>query len=147
MSKETGEVRMQTARATTARPSTSNRAKISNDPRYLAGHSGRTPSGRRRRDLVSFFIAALGGPDRVTPVQLMDIRRAAELTALAEETRGRALCEGTGSVDLAALVRLEGAACRAVRALGVKSDAGAPKPPSIEEWMAARTARLGEAAE
>lgn len=137
---------MSAAHATTTKVSTTNRAKISNDPRYLAGHSGRTPAGRRRRDLVTAFVDALGGADKVTPVQLMDIRRAAELTALAEETRAKALCEGTGSVDLASLVRLEGAASRAVRALGVKSGPAATKVPTIQEWLAERTSRAAEAA-
>jgi len=115
---------MQTAHATAAKASTTNRAKITNDARYLAGHSGRTPAGRRRRDLVNAFIEALGGPDKVTSVQLTDIRRAAELTALAEETRGRALCEGIAAVDLQGLIRLEGAASRAVRAMGIKTGRG-----------------------
>jgi hypothetical protein len=137
---------MAASHSTAARASTTNRAKISNDPRYLAGHSGRTPAGRRRRDLVTVFVDALGGADKVTGVQLMDIRRAAELTALAEETRAKALCEGTSSVDLAALVRLEGAASRAVRALGVKSGPAATRAPTIGEWLAARTSRATEGA-
>jgi hypothetical protein len=138
---------MQSTRSVTVRSSTSNRAKISNDPRYLAGHTGRSPAGRRRRDLVNFFVDALGGPDQVTPVQVTDIRRAAELTALAEETRAKALCEGTGAVDLAALVRLEGAASRAVRVLGIKSGPSAPKTPTITEWLASQAPRPTEAAE
>lgn len=136
---------MQSARSATAKSSTTNRAKISNDPRYLAGHTGRSPAGRRRRDLVNFYVDALGGADNVTPVQVTDIRRAAELTALAEETRAKALCEGTGAVDLAALVRLEGAASRAVRALGIKSGPSAQRTPTISEWMAAQTPRRAKA--
>jgi hypothetical protein len=146
VSKETGETPMQTARATITKPSTTNRAKSTNDPRHLPGHSGRTPAGRRRRDLVTFFVDALGGADKVTPVQLMGIRRAAELTALAEETRAKALCDGLAAGELAALVRLEGAASRAVRVLGVKSGPAAPKVPTIGEWLAARTSRATEGA-
>lgn len=131
--------------AIAAKPSTSNRARVSNDPRYVAGVSGRTPEGRRRRDLAQFFVDALGGPSAVTPVQLTDIRRAAELTSLAEETRAKALREGTSAIDLASLVRLEGAASRAVRALGIKSTAGGPKPPTLQEYLAARAARAAEA--
>ena len=138
---------MQSARSATAKSSTANRARISNDPRYLAGHTGRSPAGRRRRDLVSFFVDALGGPENVTPVQVTDVRRAAELTALAEETRAKALCEGTGAVDLAGLVRLEGAASRAVRMLGIKSGQSIPKTPTITEWLASQATRPVEAAE
>jgi hypothetical protein len=112
---------MTAAHATVAKASTTNRSRVSNDPRYLAGVSGRTPGGRRRRDLVNFYVDALGGLDKITPVQAADVRRAAELTALAEETRGKALREGTSAIDLASLVRLEGAASRAVKALGIVS--------------------------
>jgi hypothetical protein len=132
---------MQSTRSATAKSSHANRARISNDPRCLAGHTGRSPAGRRRRDLVSFFVDALGGTDNVTPVQVTDVRRAAELTALAEEIRAKALCEGTGAVDLAALVRLEGAASRAVRALGIKSGPSTPKTPTIEEYTAQKVAQ------
>jgi hypothetical protein len=127
--------------ATAQNTAVNNRARITNDPRFLRGHSGTSPAGRRRRDLVQSFVDALGGLDNLTPVQLADVRRAAELTALAEETRAKALCEGTGAVDLAALVRLEGAASRAVRALGIKSGPSAPKTPTIEEYTAQKVAQ------
>jgi hypothetical protein len=117
-----------------------NRARTTNDPRFLRGHSGTSPAGRRRRDLVQAFVEALGGPSVVNAVQLTDIRRAAELTALAEETRGKALSEGAGAVDLASLVRLEGAASRAVRALGIKAGSNAPKPMSLADYIAAKQA-------
>jgi hypothetical protein len=135
---------MPTAHSFVAKPSTTNRAKISNDPRYVAGHTGRSPAGRRRRDLVNFFATALGGLDKVSPVQITDIRRAAELTALAEETRAKALCEGTGAIDLTALVRLEGAASRAVRSLGIKSGPQAPAV-SLAEYLATTTFQVPEA--
>jgi hypothetical protein len=121
--------------AIAAKLSTSNRARVSNDPRYVAGVSGRTPGGRRRRDLAQFFSDALGGSSAVTPVQITDIRRAAELTALAEEMRAQALREGTATIDMAALVRLEGAASRAVRALGIKSGPTATKPLTMRERL------------
>lgn len=126
---------MQTTHSAAAKASTTNRAKTTNDPRHVAGHTGRSPAGRRRRDLVNLYVDALGGVDKVTPIQSTDIRRAAELTALAEESRTKALCEGTGAIDLTALVRLEGAASRAVRALGIKSDPGAPKPLTMRERL------------
>ncbi len=79
-------------------------------------------------------------------MQLMHVRRAAELVALSEETRALAFSEGAGAIDLAALVRLEGAASRAVRMLGIKSGPSVPKTPTITEWMAAKTPRPTEAA-
>jgi hypothetical protein len=62
-------------------------------------------------------------------MQLTNIRRAAELTALAEETRVIALRKGASTIDLTSLVRLEGVASRAVRALGIKPSSPAPWSP------------------
>jgi hypothetical protein len=122
-----------------------NRARTTNDPRFLRGHSGTSPAGRRRRDLVQSFVDALGGLENITPVALTDIRRAAELVVLAEETRATALREGAGAIDISALVRLEGQAARAVKALGIKSTSGGPKAPTLQEFLAARAARAAEA--
>jgi hypothetical protein len=53
------------------------RAHVTNDAGFLPK---RTPSlfaqARRRRDLVEAFTAALGGEDAMSPVILMQIRRA-----------------------------------------------------------------------
>lgn len=127
---------MTAATVKAAKGSTNNRARATNDPRYLHGHSGWTPAGRRRRDLVAAFVEALGGPDKLTPVQLIDIRKAAELTALAEEQRGKALCDGIAPGELAALVRLEGSASRATKALGIKP-AGRQASPLAQMILAA----------
>jgi hypothetical protein len=95
------------------------RARVSNDPAFLPK---KTPSlfaqGRRRRDLVEGFLSALGGPEAVSPVVAMQVRRAAELLTAAEMVRADML--NGQAVDMLALVRLEGAASRAVRGLGIK---------------------------
>lgn len=83
---------------------------------------GRSAVGRRRRQLVDVYVAALGGPTALTAGQWIDVRKAAELTALAEAARAKAMREGTGGAGaLSAMVRLESTAARAVRALGLKS--------------------------
>jgi hypothetical protein len=92
------------------------RARSTNDPRWLRGIDGRTEIARRRRDLIEALVAALGG--KPSDVAMLDVRRAAELTAIAEEARRQAL-QGA-AVDLAALARIEGTADRAVRRLGIK---------------------------
>ena len=112
---------MQTAHSAPAKSSTTNRARVTNDPSHVAGSDNRSPWARRRRDLVEGFVKALGGLEKLSEVEITNVRKAAELTALAEEARAKALREGAGAVDLTALVRLEGAAGRAVRALGIKS--------------------------
>ena|ERR1700722_18394044 len=78
---------------------------------------GRTAIAQRTRELVVAFTADLA--DAPTGAQLVDVRRAAELTALAEAQRAAALRD-PNAVDLGSLVRLEGAADRAVRRLGIK---------------------------
>jgi hypothetical protein len=91
-----------------------NRAKLTNNPRKLPV-SGRSAVGRRIHDLSDQWAAALGGWDTLTDLMSSNVRKAAELTALAEKCRADALRDG--NVDPLALVRLEGASNRAVRAL------------------------------
>jgi hypothetical protein len=91
---------------------------------------GRTPIGRRRRELIDCYTAALGGAGALSDGQQIDIRRAAELTALAEQTRAQAMRDGTGdAADLSAMIRLESTAARAVRALNIKAKPGAHVVP------------------
>jgi hypothetical protein len=77
----------------------------------------RTVMARRVRALTEALTAELGGaPDALT---VAAVRNAAELTALAEAAR-RAALRGKPA-DMVALVRLEGAASRAVRALQLRA--------------------------
>jgi hypothetical protein len=99
---------------------------------------------RRRRDLIRMFIAAIG--PEAGDLALVTVRKAAELTVAAEAARARVLNGGTCAADLDMLVKLEGEARRAIRALGLKLDAGAAKPlPPPRPWsplMARITAPL-----
>lgn len=92
-----------------------NRARLTNKPHKAV--NGRTAVGRRVRDLAESFAASLGGWPKLTDMQVAAIRRAAELSALAEQTRVEALRKGCA--DPLALSRLEGCADRAVRRLGM----------------------------
>jgi hypothetical protein len=94
--------------------------------------------------LIRAFTDALGGT--LTEGQLIDVRRAAELTALSEQARAWAMQEGTGGAgELSALIRLESTAVRAVRVLGIKSGAAQPKPRTLADYLANRTARHADA--
>jgi hypothetical protein len=93
------------------------RARATNDPAYVSRASSYRAQSRRRRDLVAIFLDALGGT--ATDLQMVQLRKAAELTVAAETLRARVLA-GDAS-DLDTLVKLEGEARRAVRALGIKS--------------------------
>ena len=89
-------------------------SRITNSPQRPA-ISGRTALGKRLRDLAEFYAEALGGWATLSVTQAAAVRRCAELCALSEKARADALQQG--NVDPIALVRLEGAASRAQRAL------------------------------
>lgn len=107
------------------------RAKKTNSP--LAAHELKTARGRRVADLAGAFAEALGNPSDIT--RQAAIVAAAELAVLAEEARALALAN-PGSVDLDQIVRVQGAADRAVRRLGIKPGAVADKTPTIYEIAA-----------
>jgi hypothetical protein len=93
------------------------RSRVSNDPSKLQPVS-LFAQARRRRDLVQTFTAALGGPDAVSAVTAMQIKKAAELVSMCELARAGVL--SGQPVDMLALIRLEGCATRAVRVLGIE---------------------------
>lgn len=89
--------------------------------------------------MIADLVAALGGHERVTAVQMNAVVRAAELAVLASATRARAL-SGDATVDMEALVRLEGASARAIKALNLPAQAAQPKPPSLADYVASKRA-------
>lgn len=97
---------------------------------------GRSAIAKRTLRLINRFVGALGGAARVSPVQMLAIRRAAELTVTTEQMRASAL-RGE-PVDVLALVRLENLATRAVAALGLDQRQPEPKPPETFADLAAR---------
>ena len=106
------------------------RAHVTNDPGFLPKQTpGLFAQARRRRDLVEAFTAALGGEDALSAVAAMYVRRAAELLTMAEMARA-AMLNGQPT-DMLALVRLEGAASRAVRGLGLRTEPARP-PRGLE---------------
>jgi hypothetical protein len=108
------------------RPANS-RSRATNRPQKMA-IDGRTELGRRVRDLAESFAQQLGGWTALTDMQAAAVRRAAELGALAEQSRRDAL--RGGSIDPLALSRLEGVAARAERALGLPAVGGKPAATS-----------------
>jgi hypothetical protein len=120
------------------------KSRLTNRPTRLAGVDGRSSQSRRRRDLIATYVAALGGADKVSPTAMNDIVRAADLVAIAEKSRADAL-RGE-NVDLSALIRLEGAADRAVRRLGIKPGVAVVKPLSPLEYAARKAAEKAASA-
>jgi hypothetical protein len=94
----------------------------------------RTRRARRRRELIAIYSQALGGADALSEGQKIDIRKAAELVALAEDCRALAMQQGPGGAGaLSAMVRLESASVRAVRALRLP-EAGSTAAPGDDAW-------------
>ena len=94
----------------------------------------RTRASRRSRELARAFEAEIGGV--ISATQRLAIERAAALVALAEDAQARRLA-GDPSVTLDDVVRIDGAAQRAVRRLGIeqrKRSAG-PAIPSLAELI------------
>jgi hypothetical protein len=90
------------------------------------------------------FIDALG-PDAVSDLALVSVKRAAELIVCAEAARAAVLNGGSNAATLDALIKCEGESRRAVRALGLKLDAakpGASPPPPWSPLRARITAPL-----
>jgi hypothetical protein len=109
-----------------------NRSRVLNNPRRFSV-SGRTALGRRIRDLADTYAHALGGWDTLTEMMGMNVKRAAELVALAEQARSDALKNGT--YDPLAMVRLEGASNRAVRALQLDVPRDASGPTTLAQYL------------
>ena len=139
-SQVTAELPLTVRNAAAERPRTI-RSRSTNDPRFVHGTDGRSVLMRRRRDLFAIYLSALGGEDAVTPATMLDVRRAADAISLAEEYRARAL-RGE-AVVLDDLVRLENAASRSVKLLGIKRTVR-DQTPTLAEYLAAHH---GEAAE
>jgi hypothetical protein len=90
--------------------------------------------------LIEAYSNALGGDAALTEGQRVDIRKAAELVALAEDCRALAMQEGAGGAGaISAMVRLESAASRAVRALTLPPPGSAVPVPSLAEYLAQHT--------
>jgi hypothetical protein len=106
------------------------RSRSTNDPRYLPKQPNPRAQDRRRCDLITAFVNALGGPEAVSDLVLLQVRRCAELQAMCEMARAGML-NGT-QTDMLALVRLEGVASRAVRALGLKTEPPPAKARGLE---------------
>ena len=86
-----------------------------------------TRAGRLRKEMIDGYTAALGGKARVTAIQLQDITRAVDLVTLASKARA-ALAAGNATIN--DVVKLEGAADRAVRRLNLS----APGPSKVSKY-------------
>jgi hypothetical protein len=116
-----------TTRAAAATNPLLNRAAMTNDPLRVRA-DGRTPQGRRTRDLYRSYFDAVGRPSN--PAIQASVLAAAELMVAAERARAEFLA-GRGDVEQIA---------RSVRRLGIKAGAAPAPPPTPAEYLARRAA-------
>jgi hypothetical protein len=125
----------------TAQSSAAGRQSADRSPSRGGVVDGRTIVARRRRELIVVYTAALGGAAALSEGQRIDIRKAAELTALAEQARARAMRQGTTDAsEISAMVRLESTASRAVRALALPPPNAGPPVQTLADYIASRHA-------
>jgi hypothetical protein len=102
---------------------------------------GRTRASRRARELAAGFERDFGGD--MSSGRRLAIERAAAMVALAEDAQTRRLA-GDQSVSLEDVVRIDNAAARAVKAIGIKP--GKPAGPTLAEHLAKRAAERDQKA-
>ena len=128
---------MQTAQPHVIRKSTQNRSKVTNGTILLTGVDGRSPMGRRFRDLVKGYQAEIGV--ELTSVEHDLIRQAATLVLRAE---GMAADVINGKpVDTDQLIRLTSTAKRILTAIAAKAAKRKPPAPTLADHIAKRTAQ------
>ena len=86
---------MLTTRTAAATKPSTNRAAVTNNPRTFAGLKLTSPRGRRYRDLLNAFLAAMGNP--ADPIRQADAIAAASAMVIAEDARARATFSETTS--------------------------------------------------
>jgi hypothetical protein len=89
-----------------------------------------TRGARQRKEMIADFVAALGG--NVSPIVLRNITRAVDLSVLASTARAEL---AAGKTTINDVVKLEGAADRAVRRLNLKPGAVANRRLPLRERL------------
>ena len=116
------------------------RSRLTSKPQRPAV-SQRSALGKRLRDLADAFAERLGGWPTLSVPTAAAVRKAAELVAISEQMRRDALRNGCTDPDR--LLRFEGVAARAVRALGLKIEPPPVRARGLElarqRWAEAET--------
>jgi len=98
--------------------SVTNRSAVTNGKKLLEGIDGRSPAGRRYRDLIRAFEAEIGGP--ITEVERGLIRQAAALMLRSEQMQSDVV--NGHAVNADELIRLAGTARRMLETLQSKAE-------------------------
>ena len=128
--------RMQAGKAVDLRPKAGGKLRLLT----LSDLDGRTAAAKRARSLAAALADELGGA--ITASQGAAVERAATLVALAEDVRSRRLAGDVKSVSLEDLVRVDAAADRALRRLGLKRTEAPPTMTIRDVLEAEHAARM-----
>ncbi|MDX1423237.1 MAG: hypothetical protein R3322_08865 [Kiloniellales bacterium] len=97
------------------------KSAVTNGFKYLEDCDGRSPTFRRYRDLAEGVTSDLGGPDRLSTIQLQLARRIGGLGVLCEALESKLCADGKlCEEDLAAYATLTNALGRTAARLGIK---------------------------
>ncbi len=125
-----------------AKPSTTNRSRITNGSAMLSGVDGRSALARRFRDLVEALLAEQPGP--VTEAARLQIRSAASLQVHAEELTAR-MARGE-PVSAEEMTRAANGAIRALASLTRRPAARRPPSPAgLTSYLSGRQLALDAA--
>jgi hypothetical protein len=122
-------------RSTTPR-ARNQRSRITNLP-HKPVIAATSTYGKRLRDVMEFYASALGGWAGLSDIAAASVRKAAELTVLAEQARHEALRNGCSDPDQ--LIRLENLAARAVRRLGINLRHEPAKLSTLQDYVRSKS--------
>jgi hypothetical protein len=117
----------------------SQRSRVTNGSKLMAGIDGRSAEARRYRDLCLSFADDLGGADGLTESQRALVRQAAALTVQSEKLQG-AMLRGEDVSD-EQMTRVANSLSRTLSRLGRKR---ATAKLSVPEYLAQRDARRAQ---
>jgi hypothetical protein len=112
------------------------RSKITNHQDLLPGLDGRSSAARRFRDLVSAFVADMGGLDQCSEVKLGLLRRLAATTVCSELVEAR-LVNGGAPINVSELCALASTSLRLSSRLGLERVARDVSGPSLGDLLRA----------
>ncbi len=114
-------------------PSLTNRSRVTNGTRLLAGMDKRSATGRRFRDLCQAYSAALGGLPSLGASDAALVKEAAAKTVLSEQIAA-ALARGE-SVNVEQAVRVGNMLQRILGRLDRRAKALTPKSQTLAELL------------
>ncbi len=114
------------------------RSKTTNGSQLLENIDGRSPAGRRYRDLVESFTRELGEPGGPTAAQQAMVKQLAGVILHAEQLQA-GIVRGE-HVDLDGLVRLSNLQARLLKALDLGQAKAASRRKTLADHLASRPA-------